>query len=68
MGKVTIMASGIGRPVEVSDGDVGRFHCFGTDFEQLDSGLAQYPVAIIELDNGTLRIVPVQWVKFLDRE
>ena len=71
MGKVTIMASSIGRPVEILS-DVppqqGRFHAWSTDFDELRYGVVQFPVAIVELDNGTLRSVPLYGVRFLDRE
>jgi len=80
MSKVTIMASGIGRPVEVSVYRViegkparvreatGRFHTFGTDYEEFDNGAAQFSTAIVELDDGTILNVPVRLIKFLDRE
>jgi len=43
----------------------GIFHQFGCNFEEFESGPGNYTTAIIELDDGTVKSVPVQNIKFL---
>jgi hypothetical protein len=78
---VTINPTVIGRPVEImgyttysktgifqTEAQKGRFHTFGIGYEALIGGHAgQYTTVIVELDNGHLRSVALDQVKFLDR-
>ena len=76
---VNIMPASIGRPVEVGhrpsiDGSkqvgpvrVGSFHTFTTDYEELQDGVGQYPAAIVEFGDGTVKTFPLYRIRFLDR-
>lgn len=43
----------------------GTFLAWGTDFEELNDCVGQFPVAIIENDDGTVCYHPAYRVKFL---
>ena len=45
----------------------GTFHGWGFDFEEFETGPGTYSTAIIELDDGTVRNEPVEFIKFLDK-
>lgn len=38
---------------------------FGIDYEELRDGVGQYTSAILELDDGTVTMVPVFMIKFV---
>ena len=61
-----------GRPCVVTyrDGEQSKavFRAFSTDYEELNDGVGQYPVAIVELDDGSLDAVYVNQVRFTDGE
>lgn len=42
------------------------FHGFGLDFEELNDGVGNYTVAIVELPDGTVELVPVGLVQFIN--
>lgn len=46
----------------------GAFHAWGFDYEELAGGPGTYSVAIVELDDGTVRTWAADAVRFLDRE
>jgi len=60
-----------GRPCKITYKDettsMGRFIAFATDFMELQDGIGQYPVAIVELEDGTVQVVYVEQVQFMDR-
>ena len=45
------------------------FHAFGMDYEELDNGegytAGNFSTAIIELDDGTVKSIPVEHIKFI---
>ncbi len=41
------------------------FHQFGVDYEEFDCGPANFTTAVIELDDGTIKNVPVQTIRFV---
>jgi len=43
----------------------GTFKQYGTDYEDFETGPAQYPIAIVEIDDGTVRSVPVGMIEFI---
>lgn len=43
----------------------GNFLAWGSDFEEMNDGIGQYPVAIIEKDDGTVCYHPASRVRFL---
>ncbi len=45
----------------------GYFHQWGCDFEELPAGLANFSIAIIELDDGTIKNMPSSSITFLDK-
>ena len=61
-----------GRPCVVTylNGEESKaiFRAFSTDYEELNNGVGQYPVAIVELEDGSLDAVYVDQVRFTDRE
>lgn len=46
---------------------MGRFIAFATDFMELQDGIGQYPVAIVELEDGIVQVVYVEQIQFMDR-
>ncbi len=42
------------------------FHQWGIDYEEFDTGPGNFSVAIIELDDGTIKNIPAEQVKFLE--
>ncbi|MBK1633771.1 hypothetical protein CKO31_24135 [Thiohalocapsa halophila] len=57
-----------GRTRLVSEGE-GTFHAWGLDYVELDSGIGTVSVAIVELDDGTVRTWAADdALRFLDRE
>lgn len=45
----------------------GLFHCWGTDYEEFETGPGCFSTAIIEMDDGSIVNCPAEFVKFLDR-
>jgi len=41
------------------------FHQFTTDYEELQSGVGQFPAAIVEYADGTIESVPVSLIQFV---
>lgn len=60
-----------GRPCKITFRDestmMGRFLSFSTDFEKLRDGIGQMPVALVELDNGEVKVVYAEQIQFMDR-
>ena len=46
----------------------GTLHGFSTEYEELQNGVGQYPVAIIENNEGELNTEPVRCVKLFKEE
>ncbi len=44
----------------------GLFHCFSTNYDEFNDGPAMYPVAIVELSDGTIEIVNAGLIRFID--
>lgn len=42
------------------------FHRFGEDYHELEGGIARFPVAVIELADGTVVMPPADRIQFLD--
>ena len=42
-----------------------QFHGFGFEYQELDEGVGNYTVAIIEWPNGTVETVTVNRIKFV---
>ena len=48
--------------------ELGYFHTWGIDSEELDVGVLSYTVGIVELSNGKVVTVMPQNIKFIDVE
>ncbi len=46
--------------------EYGYFHEWGTDYEELQGGVGQFPIAIIEKDDGTIVTPHAELIKFVD--
>lgn len=53
-----------GGDYEFSLPSYGYFHCFSTAYMEFESGPGQYPVAIVELMDGTVEEVTVDLLRF----
>jgi hypothetical protein len=51
---------------EVMGFKVGKFHQFGTNYEDFENGTGNFSVAIIEFDDGTVDSFPVTYIQFID--
>ncbi len=43
-----------------------EFLQFGLDFDHFDNGVGNYSTAILKLDNGTVKNIPVENIRFID--
>ena len=46
--------------------ELGYFHGWGTDYEELGDGAGHYTAAIVELPDGQIILVPADRIQFLD--
>lgn len=46
---------------------LGTFHQFGYDYEEFETGPGNFSTAIVEMEDGTVRNVPVEMIKFVDK-
>ncbi|HAU84122.1 MAG TPA: hypothetical protein DCW90_00900, partial [Lachnospiraceae bacterium] len=46
--------------------DLGYFHGWGTDYDELEVGAGIFTAAIVELPNGHIILVPADRIQFLD--
>lgn len=44
----------------------GKFHCWGSDYEENDSGPGNYTVAIVELPDGSIITPQPSEIKFIN--
>jgi hypothetical protein len=49
----------------VKEGEA-KFHQFGCNYEEFESGAGNYTTAVIELEDGSIKNIPVELIKFLD--
>jgi hypothetical protein len=47
---------------------IGKFHQFGMDFAEFETGPGNYSIAIIEMDDGNIKQIPVDMIQFIDKE
>jgi len=45
---------------------IGMFHKWGVDYEELNDGVGTYSVAIVELDDGQIRLPYASMVQFIN--
>jgi len=46
----------------------GLFHCWGVNYEELESGPGNYTVAVVEKSDGTITTEPPWYIRFLSGE
>jgi hypothetical protein len=46
-------------------GEIGKFISFGVDYDERHEGVGNFSTAIIEMDDGTVRNIYVERIKFL---
>lgn len=51
-------AKGYGEPY------VAKFHQWSAEYEEFETGPGNYSVAIVELEDGSVRTPPAHWIKF----
>lgn len=51
---------------ELEETGVGVFGGYGVDYEEFDNGVGNYSTAIVEMEDGTVKNIPVGQVKFID--
>ncbi|HEJ1186530.1 hypothetical protein I5I29_00865 [Pseudomonas aeruginosa] len=55
-----------GRRTGLEDSGEALFHQWGVDFEEFETGAGNYTVAVIERPGGTVELLPVHLIRFLD--
>lgn len=53
---------------ELEEQGEALFHQWGNDFEEFENGVGTYSTAIIELEDGTVKNVPVEHIQFIGGE
>ena len=48
--------------------DEGKFHGFGVDYEEFETGPGNYSTAIVEMPDGSVKNVPVELIVFSSDE
>jgi len=68
MRKVEILELGSvdGKVKTVPTGEIGYFHQFGTDHEGYKAGPGNFPAAIVEMPDGSIRLEYAKFIKFLN--
>ena len=51
--------------LELQEKGEAEFLQFGVDYEDLEHGPGNYSTAIIKLDDGTIKNIPCEYVKFI---
>lgn len=46
----------------------GKFHQFGCNYEEFDSGAGNYTTCIIECDYGAIKNIPVENCRFIKED
>lgn len=46
--------------------EVGKFHQWGIEYEEFDTGPGNYTVAVVELFDGQVKTFPANDVKFIE--
>ena len=54
------------KKIENDGKGVAKFHDWGVDFEEFDSGPASFSVAIVERENGKIETVCPSMIRFIN--
>ncbi|HEN8710601.1 TPA: hypothetical protein U8203_000244 [Pseudomonas putida] len=57
-----------GRRTGIEDAAEGKFHGWGVEYEEFESGPGNYSVAIVEMADGTVQTLMPWAIRFLDGE
>lgn len=41
-----------------------KFHQWGAEYDEFENGPGNYTVAIVELEDGSIKTIPPNWLKF----
>ncbi|MNN69161.1 hypothetical protein D3C81_1849240 [compost metagenome] len=55
-----------GRRTGLEDAAEGKFHGWGVEYEEFESGPGNYSVAIVEMPDGTVQTLMPWAIRFLD--
>ncbi len=55
-----------GRRTGYEESGEALFHQWGVDFEEFETGAGNYTVAVVERPGGTVELLPVHLIRFLD--
>lgn len=47
-------------------GKIGMFHQFGNDFEEFEEGPGNFTTAVVEMPDGFMQNIPVEFIRFKD--
>lgn len=59
------VVDGLSRSTNVVD-YIGTFLAFSTDYEELEQGVGNYPVMLVEKEDGTIGSASIEMVRFLN--
>ncbi|WP_024718049.1 hypothetical protein [Pseudomonas putida] len=57
-----------GRRTGIEDAAEGKFHAWGVEYEEFESGPGNFSVAIVEMADGTVQTLMPWAIRFLDSE
>jgi len=49
----------------IANGKEGFFHGWGSNYDEFESGPGNYSIAIVEFDDGTIKSIPVEKIRFI---
>lgn len=52
---------------KIYSGFKGHFHCWSNDYLKIGENAVGQAVAIIELSNGTIQLIPAENIQFIDK-
>ncbi|MFK3794763.1 hypothetical protein [Pseudomonas sp. NPDC088444] len=57
-----------GRRTGLEDSAEGKFHGWGVEYEEFESGPGNYTVAIVEMADGKVQTLPPFLIRFIDSD
>jgi hypothetical protein len=61
-----ICPHGRGNPATITEVGSGLFHCWGISYDERDNEFSHFTVAIVEMEDGTVRTPLPFDIKFID--
>ena len=56
----------LGASSEIVDDGFGIFHKWATNYREFENGPGLYPIAIIERDDGSIKLVSAELIEFVE--